>query len=164
MRCEVHLLAEDSVIEFITTSSSASSRAFLTLGSTASSSAVRFPSLVPKNEYAQPQEMQLYTLAPLLTACAATRQRRTLLCPASVDICACYLLLEARNRILRRMNVPSFEAELFCWWPMTPCETRCALPTRKRGDILFVCVKIIRVTVGRRKPFCQARAPDESRE
>ena len=63
-----------------------------------------------------------------------------------------------------QMNVPPFQAEVFCWWPMAPRETRCALSTRKRGDVVVVRLKVIDVTADSWKPFREARAPDERRE
>jgi hypothetical protein len=63
-----------------------------------------------------------------------------------------------------QMNAPPFQAEVFCWWPMTPHETRCALSTRKRGDVVVVRLNIFHVATDGRKPFRKARAPDERRE
>src|SRR5882762_2919216 len=77
------------------------------------------------------------------------------------------MLTYIRSRISQyqsQINVPPFQAEDFCRWPMTPRETRCTLSTRKRGDVVVVRLKVFQVAADSRKPFRKARAADERRE
>ena len=85
-RREAHSFVKSSVADTISTSPSR--RAFLTLGSSASSSAVRFPSLVLKIRHVLTEgDATFYTLAPPLIACVAIRQRKSPPYPADGDIC-----------------------------------------------------------------------------
>ena len=61
----------------------------------------------------------------------------------------------------RETNVPSVQAKVFRWWPMTPRETRSPLSTRKRRDILFVAFKELQFSADGRVPVSQTRAPNE---
>lgn len=58
--------------------------------------------------------------------------------------------------------MPSFQAKSLRWWPMTRHETRGALSTRKRRDILFVAIYELHVSADGRVPVCQTRATDET--
>lgn len=61
-------------------------------------------------------------------------------------------------------SAPSLQAEFFRRWPMAPYEPRGTLPTRKRSDVVFVCVEKFHVTASSWEPFCQTRLSDKGRK